>query len=98
MAHKTNHSFAPNSEFVEFRHPKYGVIPCIITTKDIRQNQEVTTITTVLNEHHKHLQIFVSYGYDVSESPQWFQDQWETFQGKGEECEEEQEPGGQVSS
>ena len=43
LAHKTNHSFSPNREFVEFKHPKYGVIPCLLTIRDIPQDHEVET-------------------------------------------------------
>ena len=28
---------------VEFSHPKYGVIPCLLTTRDILRDQEVPT-------------------------------------------------------
>ena len=36
LAHKTNHSFLPNAEFVCFDHPKYGVIPCLTSNHDIQ--------------------------------------------------------------
>ena len=42
LAHKTNHSFLPNGQFVVFDHPKYGLIPCIATIVDIQQGEEVS--------------------------------------------------------
>ena len=43
LAHKTNHSFLPNSQFLVFDHPKYGLIPCISTIADIAKGEEVST-------------------------------------------------------
>jgi len=60
LAHKCNHSFLPNSEFVVYDHPKFGVIPCIITIADIFKGEEV----------------FVGYGYDLEDSPDWYQQAW----------------------
>ena len=41
LAHKTNHSFQPNAQFVVFDHPKFGLIPSVSTTSDVRQGEEV---------------------------------------------------------
>jgi hypothetical protein len=41
LAHKCNHSFLPNSEFVVFDHPKFGLIPCLLSIADIPKDQEV---------------------------------------------------------
>jgi hypothetical protein len=41
LAHKCNHSFLPNSEFVVFDHPKFGLIPCLLSIADIQKDQEV---------------------------------------------------------
>ena len=41
LAHKTNHSFIPNGQFVVFDHPKFGLIPCIATIADIQHGEEV---------------------------------------------------------
>merc|ERR1719449_552069 len=41
LAHKTNHSFLPNGQFVVFDHPKFGLIPCISTIADIEDGEEV---------------------------------------------------------
>jgi len=50
FAHKTNHSFMPNAEFVSFEHPRFGLVPCILATHDIMEGEE----------------IFVHYGYDLT--------------------------------
>ena len=55
LAHKTNHSFMPNSEFMVFDHPRFGVIPCVLSTHDIKKGEE----------------IFVHYGYDLDGCPDW---------------------------
>merc|ERR1719445_559655 len=60
LAHKTNHSFLPNAQFVVYDHPKFGLIPCICTTTDIPAGQE----------------ILVGYGYDLEESPDWYKNAW----------------------
>ena len=44
LAHKTNHSFLPNTQFLVFDHPKFGLIPCISTIADINKGEEVTRI------------------------------------------------------
>ena len=56
MAHKTNHSFIPNTEFVVFDHPRWGVIPCLASIHVIQENEE----------------IFVKYGYDLDFCPDWY--------------------------
>ena len=85
LAHKTNHSFLPNSQFLVFDHPKYGLIPCISTIADIAKGEEVSTTT-----HRRHtypppclhivtiflLQILVAYGYEWSEAPEWYKQAW----------------------
>jgi len=62
LAHKTNHSFVPNSEFVVFDHPRYGVIPCIASIHSIAAGEE----------------IFVRYGYDLDYCPEWYLQAWES--------------------
>ena len=42
LAHKTNHSFLPNGQFVVFDHPKFGLMPCIAAIADVQQGEEVT--------------------------------------------------------
>ena len=41
LAHKTNHSFLPNCQFLVFDHPKFGLIPCISTVADLNKGDEV---------------------------------------------------------
>jgi len=61
LAHKTNHSFIPNTEFVVFDHPRWGVIPCLATIHTIQEQEEV----------------FVKYGYDLDYCPDWYLAAWE---------------------
>ena len=61
LAHKTNHSFNPNSQFHVFDHPRWGLVPCIVSTQDIQEGGE----------------IFVRYGYDLSYCPEWYAEVWE---------------------
>jgi len=61
LAHKTNHSFVPNSEFVVFDHPRFGLIPCIASIHSIAAGEE----------------IFVRYGYDLDFCPDWYLLAWE---------------------
>lgn len=60
LAHKTNHSFMPNAELVVFDHPRFGVIPCVTATHDIEAGEEV----------------FVHYGYNLSNCPDWYEQAW----------------------
>jgi histone-lysine N-methyltransferase SETD7 len=50
-----SHSFDANCEFDLFEHPRFGVIHCVVTLKDVAMNQELT----------------VNYGYRVSTAPLW---------------------------
>ena len=61
LAHKTNHSFMPNAEFVVFDHPRFGLVPCILSTHDIEENEE----------------IFVHYGYELDDCPAWYEASWQ---------------------
>lgn len=61
LAHKTNHSFIPNTEFVVFDHPRWGVIPCLASIHAIQEDEE----------------IFVKYGYDLDFCPDWYLAAWE---------------------
>ena len=60
LAHKTCHSFTPNSGFAQFWHPRFGLIMSIVANRDIRAGEE----------------IFVSYNYVIATAPEWYQDQW----------------------
>ena len=61
LAHKTNHSFSPNSQFLVYDHPRWGLVPCIASIQDIPAGDEV----------------FVRYGYDLSYCPDWYRESWE---------------------
>ena len=39
----------PNAEFVSFEHPRFGLVPCILVTHDVKAGEE----------------IYVHYGYDL---------------------------------
>ena len=57
LAHKANHSFQPNSAFVRFHHPRFGLgCLAIKTFKLIRAGEE----------------IFVNYRYSPDSAPVWF--------------------------
>ena len=60
LAHKTNHSFLPNSQFLVYDHPRWGVVPCIASTRHIEAGGE----------------IFVRYGYDLDWCPDWYAEAW----------------------
>lgn len=60
LAHKTNHSFLPNAEFVSYDHPKYGLVPCLVSNHDIQDGEE----------------IFVHYGYYLDGCPDWYEAAW----------------------
>merc|ERR1719323_2200388 len=61
LAHKCNHSFTPNGQFVVFDHPKFGLIPCVSTISDIQEGEEIT----------------VGYGYELEYAPDWYRLAWE---------------------
>lgn len=61
LAHKTNHSFVPNCEFGEFWHPRWGLVPCIVSKHHMAAGEEA----------------FVWYGYDLDYCPAWYLDAWE---------------------
>eukprot|EP00090_Calanus_glacialis_P045472 TRINITY_DN8457_c0_g1_i2.p1 TRINITY_DN8457_c0_g1~~TRINITY_DN8457_c0_g1_i2.p1 ORF type:complete len:319 (-),score=77.82 TRINITY_DN8457_c0_g1_i2:34-990(-) len=60
LAHKINHSFLLNTQFVVFDHPKFGLVPCMVAIADIQQGEE----------------ILVGYGYQLEASPDWYQLDW----------------------
>ena len=43
VAPQVNHSFSTNCEFTNFSHPCYGLLPAIITTRDILKDEELLT-------------------------------------------------------
>jgi len=60
LAHKVNHSFNPNCEWVHAMHPCYGKIPAIKTMDYLCEGEE----------------LFIHYGFDMDEAPQWYKDFW----------------------
>ena len=73
LAHKVNHSFEPNSEFVLFSaHPVLGTIMAITALEDLEAGLEVT----------------VNYGYNFTaepDQPEWFRQLWIDYYGDQEE-------------
>jgi len=61
LAHKTNHSFLPNCEFSEIFHPRWGLVPCLVTRQEVKSGEE----------------LLVWYGYDLDYCPDWYKDAWE---------------------
>ena len=62
LSHKTNHSFLASAEFEIFHHPRFGLVPCLISSAPIQAGEE----------------IFVHYGYTLEHCPDWFTDAWAT--------------------
>ena len=50
----------PNAELVIFDHPRFGLVPSILSTQDIAENEEV----------------FVHYGYELDDCPDWYESAW----------------------
>ena len=83
LAHKVNHSFEPNSEFVLFSaHPVLGTIMAITALEDMEAGLEIT----------------VNYGYNFTaepDQPEWFKLLWIDYygdqEGTGDTREEHQE-------
>ena len=69
LAHKVNNAFWPkkNAEFAGVEHPRFGLIPCVKTIKNVKKDEE----------------IFLDYGYDqinagdTQKTHQWYFDQKE---------------------
>ena len=60
LGHKVNHQFDPrtNVEFDTVHHPVFGVIVCLIASKDIEVDEE----------------LFVNYHYGLEDAAQWYRD------------------------
>ena len=67
LAHKVNHNFQPNAEFVLFSaHPVLGTIMAITALEDLEAGVEIT----------------VNYGYTAEpDQPEWFKTLWLDFYG-----------------
>ena len=44
-----------------FDHPSFGLVPCVLSTHDIKSGEEV----------------FVHYGYELTDCPDWYAEAWE---------------------
>ena len=57
LGHKVNHSFVPNCFEWFLDHPRFGVIPCHKTKRDLKKGEE----------------LFLDYEYDPYNCPAWFE-------------------------
>ena len=57
LAHKANHSFNPNAKFCSFFHPRFGLIPALVSIKPISLNSP---------------EVLVNYEYSFDSSPPWY--------------------------
>jgi len=64
LGHKVCHSFKPNCETDVFYHPRFGLIRCIATLRNIMAGQE----------------ILINYGYNLATSPTWYKVAWAKHQ------------------
>jgi len=69
LGHKVNHSFAPNCEEWFFEHPRFGLIPCERTLRDVAAGEELT----------------LDYEYDPYNCPEWFASALREFVASAEE-------------
>lgn len=72
LGHKLNHSFRANCEEWFLDHPRFGIIPCERTNRDVEAGEEV----------------FLDYGYDPYNCPQWFSEELIAFKQSMTEEEE----------
>ena len=63
FGHKLNHSFRPNCQEWFFEHPRFGLVPCERTLRDVEAGEE----------------LFLDYEYDPYNCPEWFSDQLIVF-------------------
>ena len=61
VGHKCNHSFRPNCNFSQFHHPRFGLIPAIITSVSVSVGEELLTY----------------YKYLLSDCPEWYSNLWD---------------------
>lgn len=60
LAHKANHSFQPNAEWLLFEHPRFGLIRALRALVNIEADQE----------------ILVNYTINLADSPEWYRVLW----------------------
>ena len=73
LGHKLNHSFRANCEEWFFFHPRFDLIPAHRAKRDIAKGEE----------------LFLDYGYDPYNCPQWFSTELIAFKKSMTEEEEE---------
>jgi len=64
LAHKANHSFAPNCRWGRVDHPRFGMISSLVAKQDILPGEEVT----------------VNYRLPLQLAPLWFTECWRSWQ------------------
>ena len=55
LGHKVNHKFNPNSVYVHYDTPRFGIILTVRTIKNVMKDQEY----------------FADYGYQFHNGPRW---------------------------
>ena len=63
IGHKVNHRFDPNSIFIQFDSPRYGIINALMSNWEIKQDEE----------------FFANYRYDPKYAPKWYVDYFLEF-------------------
>ena len=63
LAHKANHSFTPNCQYVAVDHPRFGRIPALKTLRHVEKGEE----------------LFSHYKYDMALAPNWYTEAYEAF-------------------
>lgn len=63
LGHKANHSFRPNCRYGQIRHPRWGLIVAIFSTRKINKGEE----------------LLCNYGYNPDKQlvPDWYREAWE---------------------
>ena len=56
MGHKVNHKFNPNSVYIHYDTPRFGIILAVKTQTNIMKDQEY----------------FADYGYQFHNAPRWY--------------------------
>jgi len=61
LAHKLNHSFAPNCTWTNADHPCFGFVPSITTIQQVNVGEELT----------------IHYMIDMENAPDWYMESWD---------------------
>ena len=67
---KINHTFDPNSEWILFEHPRFGLIRGVKATRDLLQDEE----------------ILINYQMNLAGSPEWYRILWIKHQRQVKKC------------